>query len=432
MRIRRLKLIGVIAFCAVVTICVSLLVWPNIALAVVCFLSCFMVSAVVYYRVEKKRFRFEAHTAIERVNEELQFISNERLETADELRQQKELLQDIISAIPYHIFWKDTDSVYRGCNKQFAQAAGVERVEDIIGKNDYDLPWKVDQAAYFIECDKEIIRTGISLLNTKGTLLDAQGNTIDILADKVPLYDADGKVTGILGIYTDITKLKSAGENPGAESPGYSEAISDVADGVVQKTQGDEDEHPGEVKQKTGDDGKPNILVVDDVPENRMLLDVLLTKAGCRIQMCCDGKEAVDLANNEKFDLILMDIQMPVMDGLEATKIIKSSGPNSRTPIIAMTAIDTKGDEMFCFEAGCDAYIAKPIKRTILLDKIEMFLHQTKQIEAADRGEDIVSALAENPSYHDMIDMFVNNLPKRLEDMQIALDEQNLLQLLYA
>ncbi|MHC5060515.1 MAG: response regulator [Planctomycetota bacterium] len=395
MKTRWLQLFGIIAFCAItITIYTSLPVRQDIVLALACFMCFFMTSAAAYsyYRVKKKISR----------------------------------LQDIISAIPYGIFWKDTNSVYQGCNEQFAKTVGAERPEEIIGKSDYDLPWKTEQAACFIECDRDIVKTSKPLVNMKGTLLDAAGNTLYVVTDKVPLRNADGKITGILGIYTDVTKPKNADKNPDAESPKSSEASSDSADRAVQKAKDDEDGHPREVKQEADDDAKPNILVVDDVPENRMLLEILLTKAGYGTRMCCDGKEAVELASSEKFALILMDIRMPVMDGLEATKIIKSKGLNLQTPVIAMTADNKKGDEMVCFEAGCDAYIAKPIERTVLLDKIEMFLHQTRQFEAADRGEDIVSVLAENPSYYDMIDMFVNNLPKRLEDMQLALDEKNL------
>ncbi len=153
---------------------------------------------------------------------------------------------------------------------------------------------------------------------------------------------------------------------------------------------------------------------------------MMYQRTECSSKSCCDGKEAVDLAKKERFALILMDIRMPVMNGLEATKIIKSEGPNAETPVIAMTAVDTKGDEMVCFEAGCDGYIAKPIKKGALLDKIELFVHQNRQVEAAAAGGDITSSLADDPSYHKMIDMFVNDLPKRLKEMQEALDEGNL------
>ncbi len=171
---------------------------------------------------------------------------------------------------------------------------------------------------------------------------------------------------------------------------------------------------------------KPHILVVDDVIENRMLLEVLLRKNGYLITICSSGEQAVDLAAKDKFDLILMDIQMSDMDGIEATKNIKSSGPNAKTPVLAMTASTEGGTELTCLEAGCDDYIAKPIKKEILLRKIQRFVEQERQIQNAHQGSDISSFLVDKPDYHKTIDMFVNNLPDRINGMQNALDEGNL------
>ena len=183
---------------------------------------------------------------------------------------------------------------------------------------------------------------------------------------------------------------------------------------------------PEATPQELQPEGKPHILVVDDVIENRMLLEVLLRKNGYQITICSSGEQAVDLAAKDKFDLILMDIQMSDMDGLEATKNIKSSGPNAKTPVLAMTASTEGGSELTCLDAGCDDYIAKPIKKEILLRKIQRFIEQERQIRNAHQGDDISSFLVDKPDYHKTIDMFVNSLPQRINDMQNALDEGNL------
>ena len=171
---------------------------------------------------------------------------------------------------------------------------------------------------------------------------------------------------------------------------------------------------------------KAHILVAVDVPENRLLDELLLQKAGYRVTTCCNGKEAVELAQKQKFDVILMDLKMPVMNGLDATEIIKSQGLNANTNIIAMTASSMKSDKLLCAEAGCDDYIAKPINKDLLLRKIERLIRESKQIEMVSQGGDITSLLLDDPNYQKTIEMFINNLPERIRQMHEALDEGNL------
>jgi signal transduction histidine kinase/DNA-binding response OmpR family regulator len=110
-----------------------------------------------------------------------------------------------------------------------------------------------------------------------------------------------------------------------------------------------------------------HILLVEDNPINRKLASNMLTKAGYRLTQAAHGQEAVKIYTSEpgKFNLILMDIQMPVLDGLQATRIIRSKGYYD-VPIIAMTAQSMKGDMEKCIEAGMNDYISKPIRRELL------------------------------------------------------------------
>ena len=103
------------------------------------------------------------------------------------------------------------------------------------------------------------------------------------------------------------------------------------------------------------------ILVAEDNRMNRMLITKILEDADCNLTLANNGQEAVDYANTQLFDAILMDIQMPVLDGLEATiQIKKNSVFNTKTPIIAMTAHSFEEDIKRCFDAGMSGYVSKP------------------------------------------------------------------------
>ncbi len=119
---------------------------------------------------------------------------------------------------------------------------------------------------------------------------------------------------------------------------------------------------------------KKKILVVDDAEFNRDLLLQLL-EDDYEVIMAVDGEEGVKKAEQEKPDLILMDLGMPVMDGWEATRRIKANSELKHIPVIAVTSHAMVGDEIQAREAGCDDYIPKPIDEDELLKKIKKFLH---------------------------------------------------------
>ena len=132
------------------------------------------------------------------------------------------------------------------------------------------------------------------------------------------------------------------------------------------------------------------------------------------------------MCRQEKFDLILMDIQMPDMNGLDATRQIRAESLNTATPIMAMTASDLKEDEQAAFSCGCDDYLTKPIHRKLLEQKIWRNLARMRQICQAEQGHEIISFLEGDPDYHKTIETFVDNLPGRIEQMRKALDAHNL------
>ncbi|MFC1717141.1 response regulator [Candidatus Poribacteria bacterium] len=104
-----------------------------------------------------------------------------------------------------------------------------------------------------------------------------------------------------------------------------------------------------------------NILVVEDNDRNRRLLKILLRSKGYNVIEATTGEEAMNCLRDQKPDLILMDIQLPKVDGLALTREIKSNVETKNIPIIAVTAYSMKGDKERILEAGCDAYVSKPI-----------------------------------------------------------------------
>jgi len=112
------------------------------------------------------------------------------------------------------------------------------------------------------------------------------------------------------------------------------------------------------------------ILIVEDEPKNLKLFRDLLQVSGFTTIEATDGKQAVELAKAKKPSLILMDIRMPVMDGLEATRILKADATTRSIPIVALTSYAMKGDNKMILQAGCDGYLVKPIFIQELLKKV--------------------------------------------------------------
>jgi len=116
------------------------------------------------------------------------------------------------------------------------------------------------------------------------------------------------------------------------------------------------------------------ILVVEDQEDNRQILRDLLASADYEMDEAENGQEALDAVVRQRPDLILMDIQLPIMDGYEATRRIKAMPEYKNIPIIVVTSYALSGDEGKAREAGCDAYVTKPYSPRQLLAKIREFL----------------------------------------------------------
>ena len=121
------------------------------------------------------------------------------------------------------------------------------------------------------------------------------------------------------------------------------------------------------------------ILLAEDIPANQKLVARILGKRGHAVQTASNGREAVELVGSEAFDVVLMDVQMPEMDGFGATTAIRALPNNSHVPIVAMTAHATKGDQEQCLQAGMDDYLSKPI------NALEMLVLVERLAEVSDR-----------------------------------------------
>lgn len=126
------------------------------------------------------------------------------------------------------------------------------------------------------------------------------------------------------------------------------------------------------------------ILIIEDNPANMKLALLLLHKVGHEVQCAVDAETGVDLARAEIPELILMDIQLPGMDGLSATALLKKDPGTAHIPVIALTAMAMKADKQKSEVAGCDGYIAKPLRYQELYATIDALL--AKNVGAADKA----------------------------------------------
>lgn len=121
-----------------------------------------------------------------------------------------------------------------------------------------------------------------------------------------------------------------------------------------------------------------HILCIEDNPQNMRLVRKILTVAGYQVIEAIDGLSGMEMAQRENPRLILMDVNLPDIDGLEATGLLRKNPLFATTPIIALTANAMHGDRERCLAAGCNGYIPKPITKTELLNTVAHFMTQTE------------------------------------------------------
>jgi two-component system cell cycle response regulator DivK len=125
---------------------------------------------------------------------------------------------------------------------------------------------------------------------------------------------------------------------------------------------------------------RKRILIVEDDPRSMVLWNDFLKAKGYETLQTSAGWDAIHLARNERPDLILMDIRLPDISGLDATRLLKKDDQTKDIPIIAVTAFVSSGDEANALESGCDAYLGKPVKIGSLLRMVESFFSSSRPL----------------------------------------------------
>ena len=128
---------------------------------------------------------------------------------ADPVLSNFQILPLIMNNIPQAVFWKDQNLVYLGCNQAFAEDAGLDSPEKIIGKTDYDMPW-TDQADLYREDDAQVLESGEAKINYEEPQTNPQGEITWLRTSKIPVRDEAGNIVAVLGMYEDITEQKQA------------------------------------------------------------------------------------------------------------------------------------------------------------------------------------------------------------------------------
>jgi CheY-like chemotaxis protein/HPt (histidine-containing phosphotransfer) domain-containing protein len=209
------------------------------------------------------------------------------------------------------------------------------------------------QMARMIRGAPALAQTRLIVTSSQGAVSAAEESVVDVFMHKPlrqrSIVDALGRVLGIAGA--------------------VSEAPVDQS--------GDPDQGEAGVRLR--------ILVAEDNQVNQQVALGLLRKMGHSVDVVGDGAEAVEAVRKLPYDLVLMDVQMPEMDGLEATAAIRGLGTQAaQVPIVAMTANAMRGDDKMCLDAGMDGYISKPIDRNKLADVIGHYAHGVRALAAAE------------------------------------------------
>ena len=192
------------------------------------------------------------------------------------------------------------------------------------------------------------------------------------------------------------------------------------------------------------------ILLAEDGIDNQMLLRIVLGNVGAEVEVVENGRLAVERAEAGTFDVMLMDMNMPEMDGYEATRRLRDRG--YQRPILALTANAMSGDCEHCLAAGCNAHLAKPIDRKQLLEKVAQYAMPKSSRSGADpapgvmlnssecrvpaanpsrteiqlQSKGISSEFADDPQLADILPGFIERLPGQVDSLCAALQEERL------
>jgi len=239
------------------------------------------------------------------------------------------------------------------CNRTTPGLAGVREARD-----DYRPLQPVRDTAPVREADPELNRTAARLISLMGNLLDSDTSIQNNPMGRRPASQDEPNALP----FRDTRKT--------APNPPEVKTLSSVA------------------PVRTAD-RKRRILLVEDTELNRLVTLAMLGTGNYTVDSAASGLEALDALKDVHYDLVLMDVSMPNMDGFEATRAIRAmDGPMSRVPIVAMTAHAMVGDRERCLASGMDDYLPKPVSRADLLAKVEHFVSNGRNPESVAGGSE--------------------------------------------
>src|SRR2546425_4046985 len=148
------------------------------------------------------------------------------------------------------------------------------------------------------------------------------------------------------------------------------------------------------IQQRHTSHGAPLVLVVDDGETNRALVEAFLSDLDCRLQSFADGPSALAAIEKESPDLVLLDVQMPGMDGYEVCRHIKARPRGRLLPVVMLTALDNANDRVLALEAGADDFMSKPVDRVELVARVRSALRLKAVYDTLDSAEQVIFSLA--------------------------------------
>jgi two-component system sensor histidine kinase/response regulator len=179
-----------------------------------------------------------------------------------------------------------------------------------------------------------------------------------------------------------------------------------------------------DVENKNSFDGY-RILIADDNIVNQQVAMHILEKLGCHTDIAKNGEEAISMHTQHAYDLILMDCQMPVMDGYQATRAIRAQESGTRTPIIAVTAFTMQGERDRCMAAGMDDFLAKPIRLGTLREALGRWLHASTLDKPENRDEFASMQKMFGADFAELTALYLADSPKRIAGLTQAVAEKN-------
>ncbi len=325
----------------------------------------------------------------------LQVDITDHKQSEAELGRSQRLTQAIMDNANAFIYVKDTQGRYLFVNRNYETLLGRPATE-LIGRSATDLFGRKAGAAHE-EGDREVRQT--REVREREEASEINGVTRHFISRMFPLVNEAGELFGTAGVSTEITELKrwqqelagakdaadaaSKAGSAGVEPMGFSKTEFEPRDldAVMASLQS----QPAPAQPPSPDTefdareftGKRVLLVAGD-EANQFIAEELLARAGFTLTIAKHGHEAVAMVAAGDYDAVLMDLQLPEMNGLEATRVIRKNPARRSLPIIALTANATQSDLEACRDAGMDDYVAKPIDRKLLFRVLRKWLLQNR------------------------------------------------------